>query len=286
MTKRSNNKLLEVLDNPLMATLEPDTRMLWLDIARVLQKAGISVLRFGIEVLKPKSLLRLLNRPETETETDLETKITKLCERGFLRLESDGAISCPLLAAAQTRAEINRANGLRGGRPRKDGQPPGQRTMLLPLQGGVKVETEKTETQTKPAETDAHTSSKTINNSNDSKVSDAEYHDTGRAVLDAIGIDPARSFLHYGHVMSWLQAGASKELIVEVITRIMARPGASAERVKSLKFFDAAIRDELTKQPKAKPEWEREWERANRLYELTGRGERPRVEDYKRRFAA
>lgn len=282
MARKSKEKvLLDVLEEARMITLPLGTQMLWLKMARLLLRDGISVFRFGSTVLGLNGLARLLSLPETETETELKTKITELCERGLLALEADGAISCPMLAQAITRSEINRINGSKGGRPRKDGQPPGQRTMLLPINGGAQVETEKTKPETQPGESAAHT---TIN---DKKVvSDSEYHDVGQAVLDAVGIDPAKSFLHYGPVRGWLADGATKDLILDTVRGIMARPDMTAERVKSLKFFTSAIVEAVAKMPPKKALWEKKWEDDYRIWELTRRGEAPRAADYRQKYAA
>ncbi|MDE1907616.1 MAG: hypothetical protein KGH75_14315, partial [Rhodospirillales bacterium] len=191
---------MDVLDEARMRTLPPDTRMLWLDIARMMQRDGIAVLRFGSQPVKPNMLSRLVFRPETETETELETKITELCERGLLAREPDGAISCPMLVQATTRSEINKINGSKGGRPRKDGQPPGQRHLLLPIDGGVAMKTEKTKLETEPRETGS-----SINNKDNKESFDLMK--TGGEVLDAAGIDPARWMGNYQPVANWLRLG-------------------------------------------------------------------------------
>lgn len=83
--------LMETLDQPRIRTLEPDVRMLWLDIARMMQRNRISRLAGS-----PKQLHVRLRRSKSESHGDLETKITKLVEVGVL-LRVGAAIVCPFL---------------------------------------------------------------------------------------------------------------------------------------------------------------------------------------------
>jgi hypothetical protein len=282
--KNSAQMLLDVMDELRMRTLAPDVRMLWLDIARMMQRDRISVLRFGSEIVGAHRLAILVSRPETESETELETKITELCERGLLAREADGAISCPMLAQALTRAEINRENGRKGGRPRKDGAPPGQRSMpFVGVIGGTDMETKKTETETQARDNGI---SSTTTTSISKSVSESEFTEVGEMELDAIGIDRAKSFIHYGQVRQWLKDGATRELILDVVRGVMARPGMTAERIRSLNFFNAAIAEAIAKKPAPKPLWEKKWEDDYRIWELTRKGECPRSADYRAKYAA
>lgn len=281
MAKRcACQQLLDVMDEARMRTLAPDVRMLWLDIARLMQRDGISVLRFGNAVVETKSLSRLVFRPETETETELESKITELCERGLLAREADGALACPVLAPSLSRSEINRINGSKGGRPRKDGAPTGQRTMLLPINGGAEVKPEKTKHETGHSETGDPTTlliKKT--------VSEEVFRETGQKVLDAIGVDPARSMMNYGHVRQWLADGAEPKLILEVVTTIMGRP--NPPNITSLRYFDDAIKCAIAAVPEKTPDDVKAWKEAVHDWEIMGRfGRQPLLADFRKGCAA
>ncbi|MDE1907413.1 MAG: hypothetical protein KGH75_13295 [Rhodospirillales bacterium] len=185
-----------------------------------------------------------------------------------------------MLMQATTRSEINKINGSKGGRPRKDGQPPGQRHLLLPIDGGVAMKTEKTKLETEPGEIGS-----SINNKDNKESFDLMK--TGSAVLDAAGIDPVRWMGNYQPVANWLRLGATPEMIVEVVVEVMARSPKKPEEIHSLGYFEAAVKQRIAQQPQKKPDYEKAWQRAYDDWEITGRiGPAPRVADFRRGEAA
>ena len=115
------------------------------------------------------------------------------------------------------------------------------------------------------------------------EITDKDYHALGSDVQKLVGCDPVKKWLDYGIIRQWLADGAGPELIRSVVGDIMQRQSPT---ITSLRYFNNAIAQAISSQPKVKPQWEVEWERDNRLYELTGRGQRPMVDEYKARFAA
>lgn len=282
MAKRcASAAILDTMREPRVFTMQPGAQLLWLRLVTAMQNQNISVLRFGSDVMKPNEISMFIQLPETEIETHTET----LIGRGLLNRDQDGALICPMLAAAVTRSEINKINGSKGGRPRKDGSPPGQRTMLLPIDGGgekTKLTKTETELETEMPETSTYLLSKSVKEVEVSSVSDTEYHETGRAALDAAGFDPARSMATYGIVRQWLADGADRDMILDVIARKM-KPG-----ITTLNYFTKAIGDAIAAKPSKKPAWEKAYDIALSNWELYERGLKPmpRLADFKERAAA
>jgi hypothetical protein len=279
MAKRcASAAILDTLRDPRVFTMQPGAQLLWLRLVTAMQNQNLSVLRIGSDIMKPNEISMLIQLPETEIETHTQT----LIDRGLLGRDHDGALTCPMLVAAVTRSEINKINGSKGGRPRKDSSPPGQRSMLLPIDGKTKITETQTKSETEMPETSTYLLKESAKEVKVSSVSDTEYHATGRAALDAAGFDPARSMATYGIVRQWLADGADRELIIEVINRKM-RPG-----ITTLNYFTAAIGEAIAARPAKKPEWEKQFEIALSNWELCGRGmvPMPRLADFKERTAA
>jgi len=271
--------ILETLRDPRVVTMPAAAQTVWIRIVTAMQASGISVLKIGNQMMNRTGIALFIQIAETEIETHLETII----ERGLLARDADGAVSCPMLQQAATRSEVNRINGSKGGRPRKDGTPAGQRSLMLPIDGGAAEKTEKTKTETKPAETPTTTY---LSKDNSSEVSSGgsktDWNEIGRKAFEAAGFDPAKSMATWGIVRQWVADGADEALILDVIER------KTHARVTTLKYFDAAIREAIAARGPAKPAWEREYEKAVAVWEVSGRGftPMPRVEQFKERAAA
>jgi len=282
--KCASAAILETLRDPRVVTLPAAAQTLWIRVITAMQNSGISVLRFGSDIMKPSEIGLFVGIAETE----IETHLGRLIERGLLRRDDDGAVICPMLAASMSRAEINRINGKRGGRPRKDASPPGQSSLMLPIDGG-KMKTEKTESETE-TETEGGANgvptTTYLSKESESKVSEEEYHQTGRAVLDAVGCDPAKSMMTYGLVRQWLADGADREMILAVVGKIMNRE--KKPDITNLKYFSRAIEEAIAARVPKKPAYEFEYDKAYAIWEVTGRDPdtKPRLADFKGRHAA
>lgn len=240
--------VMEALErDPRLACLPLGARMVWLLLVRRMQAMGLAGLRLGSVVPNRAEIAMMVSVAETE----LETQLMPLLARGLLVVAADGALESPLLLARQKRAETARINGLKGGRPRRDGGPPGQRSMMLPIAGGAAGPA--TETQPEPRPTPdglpaklASSLPKEVKPASPRAIAADEVQRIGTLAMDAAGFDPARWQGHFGLVRTWLELGASEALILRVVARLAARPGA---RPRHFGFFDDAVREELAAMP-------------------------------------
>jgi hypothetical protein len=236
--------------DPKIYTLPLAARALWLVLTRRMQEMGLSVLMFGSEIPNPAGIALMVSVSETE----LETQMAPLLARGLLVRREDGALESPLLAGRVKRAETARINGLKGGRPRKDGTPAGQRHMLLPNAGGLSAGS--AETQAKPGAGDVGSVAK-LSSLPEEKAQEAKpgavTHElvqrVGHAAAEAAGLDPARQAFHFGPVRQWLEAGADAALVLRVVGEVMARPNRPVP--KGLGYFSAAVLAAIQARPAA-----------------------------------
>jgi hypothetical protein len=205
---------------------------------------------------EPARVSLLVSASETETETQLET----LRREGLIRDEGAG-IGVPLLLDAPPRAEVARRNGAVGGRPRKGESKEAyrerrQREMLLPLPAAA-VAAKPSETQpAKPVPTTTTTVSVSSGSSEEGGRSAREtpaWVSLGAEVAELAGMDGARGGFDYRPVQAWLAEGATPDQVRAAVQRVVARPGYSARRVHSLRFFDAAVAEQRTRPSPAAP---------------------------------
>jgi hypothetical protein len=237
--------ILEAFErDPRLACLPLAVRALWLVLVRRMQQLGQSGLVFGSDIPNPREIAMMVAVSETELETHLEP----LLARGLLVRRADGALESPLLAARQKRAETARINGLKGGRPRRDGAPVRQREMIMAVPGGAAAGV--AETQEKPTADGFGSVSgslaKLAKPSAEEEAKPAELPaDWSRicdAAMDAAGFDAARWTGHCGKVAAWWRQGASEALILSVIRRVMARGNVAPSHFG---YFDSAMREAL-----------------------------------------
>lgn len=242
--------ILETFEtDPRLACLPLAVRALWLVLVRRMQALGQSVLVFGSEIPNPAEIAMMVPMAETE----LETQLAPLLARGLLVRREDGALESPLLAGRMKRAETARINGLKGGRPRKDGQPPAQRTMALPIAGGRAASV--SETHGKPTEAPMGSPAKLSSASPEKAVAEASgargpvtqelVAQVGAAAAEAAGLDGARGTWTFGPVRQWLEAGADEALILATIAAVMARGNAAP---RGLGYFGPAVLEALATQ--------------------------------------
>lgn len=229
--------------DPRLAALPLAVRALWLVLVRRMQALGEVALVFGSVVPDAREVSLLVSINETELETHLQP----LLARGLLvRREADGALACPLLEGRRSRSDAARINGLKGGRPRKDGSPPRQRTMVLPIVGGAaQVAAEKPE---EPSVSPAKLSSSFQEKAEAKPSLTPELvRRVGEAAAEAAGLDPARGAWTFGPVRSWLEAGADEALILRVVRQVMGRP--NPPQPQGLGYFGKAVLAELEVRP-------------------------------------
>jgi hypothetical protein len=271
MARKSGiDQILTMVDShPALAGQPMAIRFLWLRLARMMHSAGISVLRFGSVALPTFEIALQLAISETELEANLEPLIA----RELLTRDEDGAIGCPMLARFALRSEINRINGLKGGRPPKRPGADGQASMLLPITGGgtkAPVETERKPNArpARPAQLASYSESE-IQLASDMK---AEAGIQGEPVPDEVRL-----------VAKWLRLGATEEMLFDLAKK---RRGVGAD---GLFYFSKAVTERLaTEEPMSAtksgvelPARNPLWAQAVEIWKAGGaRGPVPQPQDY------
>jgi hypothetical protein len=232
--------ILEAFErDPRLACLPLAVRALWLVLVRRMQQLGQVGLVFGSEIPNQREIAMMV----AVSETELETHLAPLLARGLLVRREDGALESPLLVARQKRAETARNNGLKGGRPRRDGSPPRQREMVMAVPGGLSAPA--AETQAKPGGGTVGSLAKLAEDSQEEAKPaslPADWVRIGAAAMEAAGFDPARWGGHCGQVATWLKQGADEALILATIRRVMARGPAAPQHFG---YFDRAMQEAL-----------------------------------------
>jgi hypothetical protein len=247
--------ILEAFEtDPRLRCLPLAVRALWLVLLRRMQQLGQSVLVFGSEIPNPAEIAMMVPMAETE----LETQLAPLLARGLLVRREDGALESPLLAGRMKRAEAARINGLKGGRPRKDGGVAGQRSMPLPIAGGRAAGV--VETHGKPNAAPVGSPAKLSSASPEKAEAEASgvreavtpdlVQRVGHAAAEVAGLDPARGTWTVAVVRQWLEAGADEGLILATISAVMARGNAAP---RGLGYFGPAVMEALAERPAAAP---------------------------------
>lgn len=243
-------------------------------------------LRFPCSVSAAVS--RLLNRTETETGADLAA----LADLGWVDLDEDGrGVWMRGAKAASARAEAAQVNGLRGGRPRKgEGREAyrerRQGEMMLALKGGV-AETQETEAEPRGESSRVAARLKEDTGKEAAAAREApEWVSVGMRLAEAAGLDPARGGHNLLPVKGWMDAGASADMLLEIVRRCAARPGYGG--VRSLQYFHQAVMDALRDSaPPAPPPQPSGYEAALRAWRDNGcQGVPPTLADWRASQAA
>lgn len=176
-------------------------------------------------------------------QTELETHVETLVDRGVLVREGE-ALVCPSLREAGRKAAAARANGGLGGRPRKGETVEAMRArrqghLMLPVSGGKPTGTE-AETLSRARPALASSSAEELSKPSKPRV-ETDAIALGHRVLAAAGVDPATWMGSFGEVRSWLAEGLDAETIVATVERVAARPRYAPPR--SLRYFSEAMRE-------------------------------------------
>lgn len=214
-------------------------RMLWFELlaaATAAQEKGH--LRFLGSV--SESVSRLVNRPETEVAADLDA----LASLGWLDRDDDGrGLWMPGMRSAVVRAEAARANGLRGGRPRKGESLEAARErrqghLVLPIAGG-RGETQETKTEPSMESSRAAAASALSEEKQAAVRETPAWVSLAHEIAAIAGIDPARGGWNALPVKGWVDAGVPEDVIIETVRLVAARP--RAKPIGSLMFFHQAV---------------------------------------------
>ena len=117
--------------------LDPGIRHVWDVLLGLMEEADDRVLRPGFGLGSEAGFAAWVSLWVSVSVTHAETSLHNLVAAGLL-VERDGCLMPPSTASTR-RADTARANGARGGRPRKQAVVPGQgdMTMRMPIPGGL-----------------------------------------------------------------------------------------------------------------------------------------------------
>ncbi len=222
--------ILALLDHANVRALPLTTRAVLID---VLRQIAASPTPGTIRFLRPvaESVAVWLSIAVTEAETELG----RLVELGFVVVGADGkSLTSPRIKSAADRSEINRINGLKGGRPPKD-RTPGQREIMLPIAGG-KTEITKTDPQSVST---ASSSLKIANKKKEEAEEPRAWVDLGLELAATIGLERAHGFINCRPVETWLGMGLEPGQIRAVVAELAAR----GRHIAGLAYFTPAMRD-------------------------------------------
>ena len=242
------DRLWEQLERDVrLRTLPMAAQYLWLRLMRLALETADGVLLLGSELGFRTALAVAVSQSETEVETAFA-----ILEARGLAIRDGDTVRMPEAADGVARGASARANGARGGRPRRGETPEqararrAQGSLMLPVPGSL-AKTQETEAETQTGETAPPTSSresKTLTSPvSPSPARETDWVSLGQECAELAQLDPMRGY-DYRPLQGWLTAGAAPELIREVIGEVVKglRPG---QRIVSFKYFDAAMQRAL-----------------------------------------
>lgn len=222
--------------------LPPLAQLLWFRLlAAAISADEVGHLRFPCSVAEAVS--RLLNRTVTEAETDLSA----LADLGWVEADADGRGLWMVGAKARNaRAEAARLNGLKGGAPRKgEGKEAyrerRQTSMMLAIQGGAGTTQE---TKPEPNHESSRAAAKPLAiEAKQAAVREGDdFASVGMWIAETAGLDPARGRHSYLPVKGWMDAGASADLIREVVRTKVAN---TSSKIQSIGWFRNAVMEAI-----------------------------------------
>lgn len=232
------------------------------------------------------SVSRLLNRPETDVETDLAA----LADLGWITLDDDGrGVWMAGAKAASARAEAAQINGLRGGRPRRGESKEAARErrqaeMLFGMQGGA-AETQETKPEPKPESSRVAAMASSMEESSSKPRENPVWVSLGMELAEMAGLDPAKGGHNLLPVKGWIDAGADPDVVREVIRRCVARP--SYKPVRSLQWFHQPVMEAVRKAAAPEPTEPSGYEAVLREWQRNGmQGSPPSLAEWRAAQAA
>lgn len=243
-------------------------------------------------------------------ENLIETYLKTYAETQLITWDAKtGVIGLPAELKPSRRAEASRANGRKGGRPRKtplSGVVADQRqgNIVLPISGGRDV-TRENLAKTPLTRASAKAKLSSLSSSEDKLRLDAAFNRIGKKAYDAAELDPARDMGNYGLARQWCADGLAKGLTEDEIERLIlfvVREVSAREKAKgngiSFGYFHKAVtqaiaRGDVPEAPKTLDQLkgERAWEEAMADYnQRRACGEmnlrRPELSDFVTQVAA
>ena len=250
---RRVDPIMDAVDrDPRLRAIPLASQMLWVRLMLALRATGDVCLRLGSAVPNPRELSLMVG----VCEPDLETYLKPIIDAGLLEVQAGGLLALVEGVRSSKRAEASRANGLKGGRPRKEGSRPqaSQSAFMLSIAGG----TGHSETQQSADADDVGSTAKLKLSKSTAKQAkpDADARRIGLAALAEAGLPEDGQT---GIVRSWLNGGATEGVILSTIaakrrsginhlgyfTKAIAeaalRPPSPAELGARSRAFDAAM---------------------------------------------
>lgn len=270
-------KLLDQLrTDPRLRALPLAVRGAWIEIiAGLVAWAPSGSIRFQNSVTE--SVARWVGESVTETATHLET----LSASGLIVLAEDGmGLSVPEMAEAHRRSEINRINGMKGGRPKPVKPPdPRQAEMKHVIPGG-RAAPDETETGTRLA----GAGMMMMDKKEDHHQGSPEWVSIGMELAGILGL-PEQGKWTVRVVQQWLADGADRDLLVDVAREVKER---ARDPISSLNFMARAVSAALSARVVDHPlPWADAYEAARATWKNGGmQGPPPRLHDFKPQVAA
>jgi hypothetical protein len=241
-------KLLEMLENDWrLKIVGRETAMVWLELTRFIYRFGEDlVLRVDIRSGSPIGSFAELAFALRIDETQLATHLETLFERRLLVKAPCGGVGMPPELGLSARQKSARLNGSKGGRPRKDG----------PLPSGVSRKPEETQTRTERAIATTTTTTDSLDSFESDSVSGSDAAPSagvslGNELASLAGHRKSPTARDQALVDGWLDAGATREMLLEVFRAVLARE--KCPRLPALSYFDGAVRDVLASTRVARP---------------------------------
>jgi hypothetical protein len=252
------SRLLDLMENdPRAAAIPPDAAFVWLRLGRLIARfGGLDTFRFGPGLRSVTDLAAWFRLSVTEVETTIETLVRM---GALIALEGEGYAFPDWVGLASRKALTARENGRKHRPQAKSEAPeslvPGQRRLPLmaAIPGGRASVTQPTTTTTQDSGSQVVVSPSAATLAPEDEVLAWEI---GRSA----GMADSKIRRTLRCVGEWRNAGASPDLIREVASKVLHRPEPPPKGFRSLRYFDDAIRDQLTARaqpavvPLAKPE--------------------------------
>jgi hypothetical protein len=230
-----------------LRTLPAAAQMLWVKLMRAaLGSHEVGVLHVGTEA----RFAMLVSIAVSVWETDVETHLETLRNRGLVETdEASGVLRLTDAAAEAARTNAARANGLRGGRPRKGETPEdalrrrqGAFLMALPKPTEPNAESSRARLSVQSVSEEQESNLSVSSPREESTLDPAVVQALGNELAELAGLDTVRGAFAFQDVRAWLAAKATPDLLRRVVGDVAAKARAAGKTIGSMRYFAAAVR--------------------------------------------
>lgn len=239
-------RLLEMLENDWrLKIVGRETAMVWLELTRFIYRFGEDlVLRVDTQLGSPIGSIAELAFALRIDESELSNHLETLFERRLLVKAPCGGVAMPPELGLTARQKAARLNGSKGGRPRKDGQPSGQRSLLLPIPSNPLRKPAITQKETHLSDvTTTTTDSADSDSVSGRKAALPPTLSLGDELASLAGHRKSPHARDLALVQGWVDAGATRDLLMGVFQSVLARE--KCPPLPALSYFDGPVRDAL-----------------------------------------